>query len=174
MVRPVSEAIWSNEVETLYGDALQFLYHLALAVLVGGGLVLGSAVAPAVFKTTSSRGEAGTIFASVLQRWDGLAILCVIVVIITSVLKAGAYEVSGAPETRLAVRWVALVVMGAAVIYSSGWANSVARALRAQSPAWDDLPDSSPVRREFAALHKSSSRAMRLGVIAGLVALFLS
>lgn len=173
-VLPSRDAIWSNEVETLYGDTLLFLYHLTLAILVGGGLVLGSAVAPAVFKTVRSRGEAGSIFGSVLQRWDGLAVLCVVVVIVTSILKAGAYEVSGVPETRLIVRWVALAVMAAATIYSSAYANSVARALRAQAPAWDDLPETSPLRREFNALHASSSRAMRVGIVAGLVALFLS
>ena len=30
------DAIWSKAVDTLYGDTLQFLYHLALALLVGG------------------------------------------------------------------------------------------------------------------------------------------
>ena len=33
-------------VETLYTDTLQFLYHLSLAMLVGGGFVLGAAAAP--------------------------------------------------------------------------------------------------------------------------------
>jgi uncharacterized membrane protein len=175
---PAADAICSTEVETLYGDTLQFLYHLSLAILVGGGMVLGSVVAPAVLRTTSSesgaRGLFGTSFGAALARWDGLAILCVIVVVITSVLKAGAYEVSGAPEGRLIARWVALAVMSAAVIYSSGWANPVARSLRAQTPAWDDLPESAPLRRAFAGLHQRSSRAMRIAIVAGLVALFLS
>jgi uncharacterized membrane protein len=161
-------------VETLYGDSLQFLYHLALAVLVGGGLVLGSVVAPTIFKSISSRGEAGGLFGGVLARWDGLAIFCVVLVVITSVLKAGAYEVSGAPEGRLIARWIVLVVLAAAVIYSSAWANPVARTLRASAREWDDLPENSPVRREFAGLHKSSSRAMRVAIIAGLLALYLS
>ena len=161
-------------METLYGDTLQFLYHLAVAILVGGGLVLGSAVAPAIFKTVASRGEAGAIFGAALARWDGLAIFCVILVVLTSALKAGAYEVSGVPEARLIARWVALAVMVVAVIYSSGWANPVARSLRAQAPAWDDMPENTPLRREFAALHRRSSRAMRVAIIAGLVALFLS
>jgi len=160
-------------VENLYFDTIQFLYHLALAILVGGGLVLGAAVAPAIFRTVRSRGEAGAIFGAVLSGWDGLAILCVITVVITSALKAG-FEITGAPEVRLVVRWVALVVLAAAVLYSSGYANPVARSLRAQTSAWDDLPESSPLRREFAALHASSSRAMRLGIVAGLVALALS
>ena len=161
-------------MDTLYGDTLQFLYHLALAILIGGGLVLGTAVAPAIFRTIPSRAEAGALFGAALARWDGLAIFCVILVVITSVLKAGAYELSGAPEARLIVRWIALVVMSAAVIYSSGWANPVARSLRAQVRDWDEQPESSPVRREFAKLHRSSSRAMRVAILAGLIAMFLS
>jgi hypothetical protein len=160
-------------VDSLYFDTIQFLYHLALAVLVGGGLVLGAAAAPAIFKTVRSRGEAGTIFGAVLAGWDALAILSVIVIVITSALKAG-FEITGAPEPRLIVRWGALVVVSAAVLYSSGWANPVARSLRAQTPAWDDLPESSPFRREFTKLHARSSRAMRVGIVAGLVALALS
>jgi hypothetical protein len=160
-------------VENLYFDTIQFVYHLALAILVGGGLVLGAAVAPAIFRTVRSRGEAGTIFGAVLSGWDGLAILCVIAVVITSALKAG-FEITGAPEVRLIVRWVALVVLAAAVLFSSGYANPVARSLRAQTSAWDDLPESAGLRREFAALHASSSRAMRVAILAGLVALALS
>ena len=160
-------------MENLYFDVVQFLYHLALAVLVGGGFVLGAVVAPAVFRTASSRSEAGGLFGAALARWDGLAILAVIVVVITSALKIG-FEITGVPEPRLVARWVALFFLCAAVIYSSGWANPVARSLRAQTPAFEDLPNTSALRREFASLHASSSRAMRLGVLAGLVALFLS
>lgn len=161
-------------MDSLYADTLQFLYHFGLAILVGGGLVLGSAAAPAIFRTIPSRAEAGAVFGAALARWDGLAILCVILVVLTSVLKAGAYEVSGAPEPRLIARWTLLVIMSAAVIYSSGWANPVARSLRAQVRDWDEQPESSPVRREFAKLHRSSSRAMRVAILAGLIAMFLS
>jgi hypothetical protein len=34
-----------HAMETLYFDILQFVYHLALAILVGGALVLGMAAA---------------------------------------------------------------------------------------------------------------------------------
>jgi hypothetical protein len=164
----------SNDVETLYTDVLQFLYHLGIAVIVGGGLILGSVVAPAIFRTLPSRGEAGSVFGAALARWDGLAILSVIIVIVTSALKAGAYEVNGAPELRLIARWVALVVMTAAVIYASGWASPVARTIRSQTRDFDDLPPNTPARIEFAKLHRSSSAAMRIGVVAGLIALYLS
>jgi hypothetical protein len=161
-------------VETLYFDVLQFLYHLALAVLVGGSLVLGAAVAPAVFATARSRSEAGTIFGATLGRFDGVAILALIVLAATSFLKATSFEVTGVPEPRLLVRWAALVLLGVATLYSSAWANPVARSIRASTPGFDDLPPSAPARVEFAKMHAGSRRAMSVAVLVGLVVLFLS
>jgi len=161
-------------VETLYFDLLQFMYHLALAVLIGGAVVLGTAAAPAIFASVRSRGEAGAIFGTVLGRYDGLAILCVVLVVVTSVLKATAFEVTGEPETRLIVRWVALLILCGATLYASAWTNPLARTIRAQTPGWDDLGEDAPMRREFQSLHRSSRRAMTVAILAGLVALFLS
>ena len=165
--------IRSASVENLGFDAVRFVYHLALAVIVGGGLALGAAAAPAIFRTVRSRGEAGTIFGEALRRWDGVAVLCVVLVVVSSALAAGT-EVTGVPETRLIVRWLALAVMCAATIYSSGWANPVARSLRSQTRDWDETPQSAPVRREFDALHRRSTRAMQIAIVAGLIAMFLS
>ncbi|HEV8230058.1 MAG TPA: DUF4149 domain-containing protein [Candidatus Limnocylindria bacterium] len=161
-------------METLYFDVLQFIYHFALAVLVGGAFVLGTAAAPALFATVRSRGEAGALFGAILARYDGLAIVCVVLVVVTSVLKATAFEVTGAPEARLVARWVALLVLCGATLYSSAWADPVARSIRAQTPGWDDLREDAPLRREFASLHRGSRRAMTIAVVAGIAALFLS
>jgi uncharacterized membrane protein len=160
-------------VETLSFDLLQFLYHLALAILVGGSLVLGSAVAPALFASSRSRADAGTLFGSVLARFDGLAIFSVIVLAITTVLKALGFEVTGTPDARLVVRWVALLVLALATLYSCAWANPVARQIRAATPGFDEQPQNSPVRVEFAKLHQRSRRAMSVAVVFGLLALFL-
>jgi hypothetical protein len=165
--------IRSASVENIGFDAIRFVYHFALALIVGGGVALGAAAAPAIFKSVRSRGEAGTIFGEALRRWDGTAVLCVVVIVITSALAAGT-EVTGVPDTRLIVRWIALAVMCAATVYSSGWANPVARSLRSQTRDWDDLPESTPARREFNALHRRSTRAMQVAIVAGLVAMFLS
>lgn len=161
-------------METIYFDTLQFVYHLALAILVGGALVLGEAAAPAIFASIRSRGEAGAIFGAVLGRYDGLAIVCVILIVVTSLLKAAAFEVTGFPETRLIVRWLALLVLCGATLYASAWTNPVARSIRAQTPGWDDLADDAPLRREFASLHRSSRRAMTVAIVAGVIAMFLS
>jgi len=160
-------------VDTLYFDLLQFAYHLALAVLVGGALVLGSAAAPAIFRTVRSRSEAGTIFGAVLARYEQLAVLAAIAVVVASLLKFVGFE-DLAPGPRLYARWIALGLLVALVLYGSVWAGPVARAIRAKTPDYDDLPDSHPARREFAQLHRSASRAMRAAVLIGLIALFLS
>jgi len=160
-------------VETLSFDLLQFLYHLALAILVGGPLVLGTAVAPALFASTRALADAGTLFGSVLARFDGLAIFSVIVLGVTSLLKALAFEVTGAPEPRLVARWISLAALAVVTLYSSGYANPVARSIRTQTPGFDDQPQTSPARAEFTRLHERSRRAMSVAVIFGLVALFL-
>lgn len=138
-------------MDTLYFDSLQFLYHLALAVLVGGAIVLGG---PA-------------------RRYDQLAGLALVVLIITTVLKLFAFEDADVGP-RLVARWIALAIMAVATLYASAWAGSVARAFRAQVPEFDDLPESSAARREYAALARSATRAMRVVALSGLVALFLS
>ena len=138
-------------MDTLYFDGLQFLYHAALAVLVGGAIVLGG---PA-------------------RRYDQLAGLALFVLIVTTVLKFFAFEDTEVGP-RLVARWIALAVMAVATLYASAWAGSVARAFRAQVPDFDELPESSPARREYAGLARSAARAMRVVALSGLVALFLS
>lgn len=160
-------------MDSLYFDVLQFLYHLALALVVGGAIVLGSVVAPAVFARARTRGEAGLLFGAILARFDQLAILALFVIVATAILRFIGFEET-AIGARLIARWVALAVLALAVLYGSAYANPVARALRSQTKDFDELPDSSAIRVEFAKLHRSSTRAMQLAILAGLLALFLS
>ena len=157
-------------MDTLSYDLLKLGYHLGLAVIVGGGLVLGAA-APAIFKATRSPGEGGAVFGAALGRYDGLAILSLVVVAITSALKLAVFETF---EGAVPIRLAALAVMGLGTLYASAWANPIARSLRAQTRDWDSLPEGAPVRREFAALHRGSTRAMSVAILAGLLALYLS
>ena len=158
-------------METLAFDLLKVGYHLGLAVIVGGGLVLGAAAAPAIFATARTRGEGGTVFGNVLARYDGLALLAVAVVTLAAILKAFGYETIAPP---IVARWVALGIMDLAVLYASVWAHPIARALRASTEDWDSLPESAPARREFATLHAGSRRAMSLAMLSGIVALYFS
>ncbi len=150
---------------------LQTAYHLGLALIVGGGLALGGAAAPAIFRTIRSRPDAGTTFGAVLARYDGVAVLSVIVVWATAFVRAVSFEI---PDLVHQLRWVALALMGVATLYASAWSNPVARSIRAQTPRFDELPLDHPARREFAALHARSTRAMTLAIVLGTIALFLS
>jgi hypothetical protein len=138
-------------MDTLYFDGLQFLYHAALAVLVGGAIVLGG---PS-------------------RRYDQLAGLALLLLIATSILKLIAFEDTDIGP-RLVARWIALAVVAGATLYASAWAAPVARTFRAQTRDFDDLPETSPARREYAQLGRSAGRGMRVVAISGLVALFLS
>ena len=158
-------------LDTLYFDLLKTAYHLGLAVLVGGSLVLGSAAAPAIFRAARTRGEGGTTFSGVLARFDGLALLSLVVVVLTTILRAVSFETV---DAQIVGRWVALALVAAATLYASAWSNPVARSIRQQTPAFDDLPENAPARVEFAKLHRGSRRAMTATVLFGVVALFLS
>lgn len=160
-------------METLYFDVLQFLYHLALAVIVGGAIILGGAVAPAVFRAARTRGEGGLLFGAILGRYDQVAILAVFVIVLSSILRFFGFEDTDV-GWRLVARWLALALLSVAVLFGSAWSNPVARTLRAQTPNFDELPERHPTRVEFAALHRASSRAMRVAVVCGLAAMFLS
>lgn len=160
-------------METLYFDVLQFAYHLGLALVVGGAIVLGSVVAPAVFKAARTRGEGGVLFGAILARYDQLAIFGVLVIAVASILKFFAFEDADL-GWRLVARWAALGLLASAVLYASVWSNPIARTLRAQTPNFDELPPNNATRVEFAKLHRASSRAMRVAVLAGLAAMFLS
>jgi hypothetical protein len=138
-------------VETLYFDVLQFLYHAALAVLVGGAIVLA---APS-------------------RRYDQLAGLALVVLVATTVLRFFAFEELGVGP-RLFARWAALAVLVVSTLYASAWAAPVARTFREQTRDFDDLPANSSVRVQVARLQRSATRAMRVVIISGLVALFLS
>lgn len=158
-------------MDTLWFQIINFGYHLGLALVVGGGLVLGLAAAPALFRTLPSRSAAGTAFGEILARWDGVAIAAAALVLVTALLRAISFET---PDLRHWMRWALLAVMAGATLYASAWSGPVARQLRRQLPGFDDLPDSAPARREFARLHAGARTAMTVAVAAGCAALFLS
>ncbi len=140
---------------------------------MGGGFALGALAAPAIFRTLRSRSEAGTVFGAVLERFDGVAILALLLIGLTTVLRAGAAD-EDPRDVRILARWIALVLMGIAVLYASAWASPVARAIRKGTPGFDDLPENDVRRIEFRRLHRRSTRAFSIAVILGVIALFFS
>jgi uncharacterized protein DUF4149 len=160
-------------MDTLFFDLVRLGYHLGLAIIVGGGFVLGALAAPAIFRTLRSRGEAGTVFGAILERFDGVAILALVLIAITAVLRARLAD-EDPTDVRILARWIALVLLGISTLYASAWASPVARAIRKSTPGFDDLPDNDVRRREFRRLHALSTRAFTLAVVFGVIALYFS
>ena len=157
-------------MESFFFDLLHFLYFLSLAVIVGGGLALGGAAAPTLFRELD-RIRAGSVFGAILERWDSAAIPAAILLVLSSLLKFFNFETG---EPRLALRYAAVGLVALATLYAAAWANPLARGLRAQTPHFDDLPANAAPRVEFARYHARSRRAMTIALLAGLVALYLS
>jgi len=144
-------------------------YHLGLAIWAGGAIVLGALVAPELFRALP-RSQAGSIFGPVLRRFARLRAAALIVVVASAAARYVIWE-SG-PTTWISIRWLALVVMAADLVYEIGFLEGALEASRVRLTP--EMPDSDPQRLEFQALHKSAETWMKVGVVAALVAMFFS
>lgn len=143
--------------------------HLGLAIWVGGALVLGALAAPELFRALP-RPQAGGVFGAILRKFARVRAVALVVVIGGAAAKHFLWE-SGATAS-IAIRWAALVVMAASLVYEIG---SLERALEARRVhLTPDMPESDPLRREFQALHKRAEASMKVSVVAAVVAMLLS
>lgn len=129
--------------------------------------------AAGIFTSIRSRGEAANVFGAVLARFDGLALLALLLVVATTILKLFAFE-EDLRDWRILARWLALALMTAAALYGIAYAGPVARAIRRETPGFDDLPEGDVRRIEFRRLHARSRRALTFVVVLGAVALYFS
>jgi uncharacterized membrane protein len=144
-------------------------YHLGLAVWVGGGLVLGAIVAPGLFRELP-RPQAGGIFGQSLRRFGSLRAAALVLVVASTAMKYVLWE-SG-PTIWIAIRWLALVVMAATLVYEIGFLSRELESRRLRLTP--DMPDSDPERRAFQTLHKRAEALMKIGMVAALAAMLWS
>jgi hypothetical protein len=144
-------------------------YHLGLAVWIGGTVVLGALVAPALFRALP-RPDAGAIFGPVLRKFARLRVVALTVTVAAAAVKHFLWESGAAPW--IALRWAALVFMAAAVVYEIGHLERALEARRVHLTP--DVSDSDPNRRAFNALHKRAEALMKATLIAALLAMLLS
>ena len=135
------------------------LYHLGLSLWIGGAVVLGALVAPALFGKLP-RQEAGAIFGPILRRFSRVRLGAVIVVILTAAAKHLVWE-THASSIWIVIRWAAIAVMATSVFYEIFYLEGALEARRGDSAA-------------FMPLHRRSETLMKVGLIAAIVALFLS
>ena len=144
-------------------------YHLGLAVWIGGAIVLGALVAPALFRSLP-RQQAGGIFGPLLRRFARLRVAALLVTLAAAAVKHAVWE-SGA-LLWIGVRWGALLFMAATLVYEIGWLERALEARRAHLTP--DMPDTDPQRRAFNTLHKRAEALMKASLLAALLAMLLS
>jgi hypothetical protein len=155
--------------------ALRYIAVVALAIWVGGLLVLGSIAAPSIFDVVAVRGVAdgrllaGAIFGDILRRFHLLSYACGGLLLGSLAARA----ILGPRPMRFAVRFGIAAVMLAASAYS-GLVVS-ARLVRAQTEmgvASSSLPAGDPRRAAFGRLHATSTSLQLVPVLGGLMLLF--
>ena len=170
---------------------LRFAYVLALAVWLGGMIVLGAVVAPALFSTlgaldpVSGRVLAGEGFGAILQRFHYVAYAAGGVLLVT----LSAMALLGPRPRSFAIRTAIVAVMLAVAAYSGvlvlGEIDTIQREIAASSPAPErgdstvatthrlpsSLATTDPRRIRFDQLHVLSTRLMMFNIVAGLVLL---
>jgi len=155
--------------------ALRYVYVLALAVWLGGMVVLGALVAPTTFQVLQTaapetgRALAGELFGSTLARFHYVAYGCGTVLLITLATMA----ILGPRPTGFAVRLVLVALMVGVALYSGFVVlNEVDRIQLEVGTLPSRLPATDLRRVRFDALHTLSTRLMMADIAGALILLF--
>jgi uncharacterized membrane protein len=144
-------------------------YHLGLAIWIGGTVVLGALVAPALFRALP-RLEAGGIFGPTLRRFARVRIAALLVTIVAAAVKYAIWETNA--TLWIAVRWAALIFMAATLVYEVGYLERTLEARRVHLTP--EMAEDHPQRRAFNVLHKRAEGLLKGSVLAAVVAMLLS
>lgn len=152
--------------------ALRFAALVALALWVGGLVVLGGIAAPSIFDVTAAREVAdgrvvaGAIFGEALRRFHLLSYGCGFLLFATLLARAAL----GPRPVRLALRLAIVIVMLAAAGYSGLVLTGEIDALRADiGVAPSSLPEADPRRALFGRLHAWSTALQAIPALGGLM-----
>lgn len=145
------------------------VYHLGLALWVGGAIALGALAAPVLFRTLP-RLQAGGTFGPMLRRFARVRVGAIVASIAAAGVRYVVWERNATPW--IAIRWAALVFLAASVLYEIGVLERAMEARRVHLTP--DMPDEHPERRAFNALHRRAEGLMKAGLVAALVAMLLS
>jgi uncharacterized membrane protein len=145
------------------------VYHLGLAIWIGGTIVLGALVAPALFRALP-RPQAGGIFGLTLRKFARLRLGALIATILAAAVKYLLWE-SGA-TVWIGVRWAALGLLAAAVVYEIAVLEPRLEARRVHLTP--DMGEDHPERRAFNALHRRAEALMKASLVVALAAMLIS
>lgn len=146
-----------------------FLYHLGLAIWLGGAIVLGALVAPLLFRSLP-RLDAGRIFGLILRRFARVRLVAIVIVIAAAAVKHFVWEQNA--TVWIAIRWAAIAFLAFTVLYEIA---SLERALEARRVhLTPEMTEEHPERRGFQRLHRRAEGLMKASLLAAVAAMLLS
>ena len=161
---------------------LRYVYVLALTVWLGGMLVIGAVVAPALFSTLTAqspetgRALAGAAFGVILSRFHYVAYAsgAVLVVSLTAMALLGPRPRSFAIRTAIAATMLGVALYSGFIVLAE--VDGIQRDVTSAAPAAtivlpSSLPGTDTRRLRFDHLHQLSTRLMMFNVMAALVLL---
>ena len=98
-------------------------WNLALAVWIGGIIVLGALVAPSLFRTLESRAAAGEAFGGILRKFARLRAILIPILVLSGGARFLLWEshVTAANKGAwIMLRWTAMAIMAAGLSPVSG------------------------------------------------------
>jgi uncharacterized membrane protein len=144
------------------------LIRFSLAIWIGGSVLVAMA-APVVFRTVSSRDQAGAAFGEILRRFEAvkqaLSLLLVLGVFVE-------LERAGGLAGKAIVSGIAIFVAVATNVYLAMVLRPRMNYFRMKVGSFDAAEADDPWRKKFDRLHRRSSRIFLLGAIAAVVALW--
>ena len=127
------------------------LWHLALALWVGGSAVTTFVVAPTVFGKAPTRALAGEIVGEILRRQGLLTLGCLVVLAASGGTRAAIWENPVWPAVlRYSLLGVAMIL---ALIGIVGLGPAVRRLRASFGRPIDEVPEDDPKRQAFRRLH---------------------
>jgi uncharacterized membrane protein len=142
--------------------------RFSLAIWVGGSVLVVIA-APVVFRTVSSRDQAGAAFGEILRRFEIVKQLLSLLLVIGVFVEL---ERSGRLEGPAVVSGIAIFVAVATNVYLAMVLRPRMNYFRMKVGSFDAAGPDDPWRKKFDRLHRRSSRIFSLGALAAAVALW--
>ncbi|MDQ6893897.1 MAG: DUF4149 domain-containing protein [Acidobacteriota bacterium] len=148
-------------------DVVSQLIRFSLAVWVGGSVLVAMA-APVVFRTVTSRDQAGAVFGEILRRFEAVKQLLSLVLVIGVFVEL---ERGGGLAGPAVISGIGIFVAVATNVYLAMVVRPRMNYFRMKVGSFDEAGPDDPWRKKFDRLHRRSTRVFMLGALAAAVAL---
>ena len=164
--------VYSEAMPNLPYMLVSLVHDSALAIWIGGILVLGALVAPTLFGSFERR-AAGEAFGTMLRRFLRLRLVAVVALILAAGVRFALWESPGrvVPSIWIMMRWTLISTMALMVLYELLYLErAVERSLAGMRANGEEGEEG----RRFRVLHRRSEMLAKASLLTATGALFLS